>query len=194
MTAAIGIPVALMTWFWFFAFDSQWEGNKYQIVVERDGKLLETNLHGNYFAFDSGTAKDELYAVEPSVLGNLIAIGYGDYDVEKTDNPFLGGKVVARTASRYQKSDTKYRNIRDSIAIFKYSDKAGKEVFVYDPDVPSEFVFYLRPTFPAFSKGKYSIGDKRRFLNVTRLLAAKLGQKLSIRTDAESKLLILKFD
>jgi hypothetical protein len=194
LLTVLAVPVGILSYVLFFAWDSQQSGEFYKPAFEKDGKLYDLNMQGNSFAFDdSKTGEGHLYLNSMYTLSEIIALSYGDYDVIKTDNPFFSGAVVFRN-NKYYERETKYQNSKDSYLIYKYYDENRNLFFTYEPEIESEYVTKLRPTFPAFSKRKYNIGIKRDYLNATKLLKAKTNKNLKIRTDESNKLLIIRFE
>lgn len=190
----LSIPFGIMFYTLYWAWDSQIEGNDYIAAFEKDGKLYEFgNINARSLAFDRGTGDDQLYLNNPNELAELIAISFKDYNIEKTDNPFFAGKIRVSNWGNYLNTEQKYSNPKEYSTIYTFSDKNGKQIFTYQPETGNEFVTKLRPTFPMFSKRKYSIGAKREYLNLTKILKAKLNQNLKVRTDEDNKLLILSF-
>ncbi|HEY8560950.1 MAG TPA: hypothetical protein VIL74_11305 [Pyrinomonadaceae bacterium] len=188
----VALPFAFLSYALYFAWDSQQSGEFYKPAFEANGTLYDLRMQGNSLAFDSGTREDHLFINSPHILSGLIALGDGDFEIEKTDNPFFAG-ALSIPSHKYGESETKYRNPKDSYLVYRFYDRDRNLVFAYEPATESEFVVRLRPTFPAFAKRKYGIGDKREYLDATAILKAKLGKNLVIRTDEENKLLILKF-
>ena len=192
--AIIAIPFGLFFYFGYWIWDSQIEGNSYKAFFEKEGKIYEfSNVNARSLAFDQGTGNDQLYLNNFNELTELIGIIYGDYEVEKTDNPFFAGKIKVSNWGQYLKTEKKYSSPTQSDIVFTFSDQNGKQIFTYQPETDNEFAVKLRPTFPVFSKGKYNIGKKREYLNVSKILQAKLNKTLKIRTDEANKLLILSF-
>lgn len=191
--AIFAIPFVFLSYILFFAWDSQQSGEFYKPAFEKDGRLYELNMQGNSLAFDSGESENHLYTNTMYDLSSLIAMSYDDYDVKKTDNPFFAGAAAPRN-SRYFEQETKYRNAKDSYQAYKFYDRDRNLIFAYEPELQSEFLIKLRPTFPAFSKRKYGIGSKRDYLDATGLLKAKLNVNLKIRVDETNKLLIFGFE
>lgn len=193
--AVLAIPAGIFSYTHYFAWDSQIEGKPYKLALEKDGKFFELNINGNSTAFDSGTTDDHFYLNSPYHLGDLIGIGFDDYQVEKTDNPFFAGKISLRNRQKYSEQEQKFLNAKDSVQVHKFFDQNRNLIFTYEPNIQSEFVVKLRPTFPAFSKRSYGIGTyKSEYINATKLLNEKLGKKLKIKTDEADELLILSFE
>jgi hypothetical protein len=190
----LSIPFSILSYILFFAWDSQLSGEFYKIVFERDGKLYELNMQGSSVAFDNNGSGEgnHLYLNSMYSLSELIALSYGDYDVNKTDNPYFVGAIAIRN-NKYHEQETKYRNPKDSYQAYRYYDENRNLIFTYEPEMQSEYVVKLRPTFPAFSKRKYNIGNKRDYVDATKLLNEKLNKNLKIKTDEMSKLLIIRF-
>ena len=187
------IPFVFLSYILYFAWDSQQSEEFYKPAFEIDGKLYEANMNGNSLAFDSGESVNHLYLNTMYNLSNLIAISYGNYEVKKTDNPFFVGAIAPKN-NEYYEQETKYRNPKDSYEVYKFYDQNRNLIFAYEPELQSEFLIKLRPTFPAFSKRKYGIGSKRDYLDATKLLKVKLNKNLRIRIDETNKLLIFWFD
>jgi hypothetical protein len=191
--AIFATPFVFLSYALFFAWDSQESGEFYKPAFEKNGKLYELNIDGSSLAFDSGTKEDHLFLNSMYNMGGLIALSYDDYDINKTDNPYFAGTIAFRN-NKYLRQETKYRTAKDSYEIYRYYDQNGNLLFAYEPEMQSEYVIKLRPTFPAFSKRKYGIGNKREYLNATKLIKAKLNKNLKIRTDETNKLLIIWFE
>lgn len=190
----LAIPFGIMFYTLYWAWDSQFEGNAYKVALEKDGKLYELNLNGSSLAFDKGTNDDRLYIQGPFYLADIIALGYGNLRIDKTDNPFFAGKVSANNTNNYYERETKYSSPKDSYQSYKFFDQNRQQIFSYEPGLEDEYVVKIRPTFPMFSKRKYSIGGtKQSYINVTKLMKDKLNKNLKIRTDETNKLLILSF-
>lgn len=190
--ALFALPFSILSYVMFFAWDSQLEGRDYKLGFEKNNQIYETNLHGNSVAFDKDTQSDSLYLNSPYNLAELIAFGYENYEIRETDNPFFAGKIYPKKTQNYYEQENKFVNAKDSVQIYRFYDESRNLIFAYEPEMQSEFVVKLRPTFPAFSKRKYSIGThKQDYINATKLLNEKLGKKLRIRTDETNKLLIL---
>lgn len=193
--AVLAIPIGIFFYFGYWAWDSQIEGNDYIAAFEKDGKLYEFgNINANSLAFDRGTNADQIYLNNPNELAELIAISFKDYNIEKTDNPFFAGKIRVSNWGNYLNTEQKYFNPKEYSTIYTFFDNDSKQIFTYQTQTDNEFVTKLRPTFPMFSKRKYSIGAKREYLNLTKILKAKLNQNLKIKTDEDNKLLILSFE
>jgi hypothetical protein len=190
----LAIPVGIISYTGYFAWDSQQSGEFYKPALEMDGKLYELRTQPYGTAFDRGTREDHLYLNSPPDLGELIAIGSGDYELDTTDNPYFAGKIRARNNANYYEQETKYRNAKDSFQSYRFYDRNRNLIAAYEPETPNEFVLKLRPTFPAFAKRRYGLGSKREFLDATKIFRAKLNKNLKIRTDETNKLLILKFE
>ncbi len=190
LLAIVSIPVVSLSYLFYFAWDSQMEGNNYKIAFEKEGKAYELNLQGGSLAFDT----NELYLNTPYYLSELIALSYDDYDISKTDNPFFGGKIAGKNLKKYFDQETKFTTPKDSHETYAFYDRNHNQIFSYEPEVNNEYVVKLRPTFPAFSKRKYGIGNKRDYINATKILKDKLNKNLKIRTDEANKLLILSFE
>ena len=187
--AALALPFGILSYVTYFAWDRQQSGEFYKPAFEKDGSLYELNMQGNSLAFDQGTGEDHLYFNTVYHLGDLIALGYNDYEIRKTDNPFFAG-LITPANHKYRKQETKFLNPKDSYQAYEFYDRSDHLIFAYEPEIQSEFVVKLRPTFPAFSKSKYSIGNKRDYVDATRLLKSKLNKNLKFRIDAANKLLI----
>lgn len=192
--ACLSIPIGIISYTTYFAWDAQQSGEFYKPAFEADGKLYELRTQGSSLAFDSGTADGRLYLNSPYDLGELIAISYNDFEIEKTDNPYFAGKIRARNSAKYYKQETKYRNPKDSYPSYEFYDANRNSILAYEPETANEFVVKLRPTFPAFAKRKYSIGSKRDFIDATRLLKTKLGKNLRFRVDEANKLLVFTIE
>ena len=189
------IPFVILFYTLYWAWDSQIEGKDYIAAFEKDGKLYEFgNINARSLAFDRGTSDDQLYLNNPNELAELIAISFKDYNIEKTDNPFFAGKIRVSNWGNYLNTEQKYSSPKEFSTIYTFFDKNGKQIFTYQPETDNEFVTKLRPTFPMFSKRKYNIGAKRDYLNLTKILKAKLNQTLKIRANDTNKLLILSFE
>lgn len=186
--------VGILSYTQYFAWDSQIEGNAYKIAFEKDGQLYELGGSGSGLAFDGGTNDDHLYINTPYFLGELISLGFQDYDIVKTDNPFFAGKISPRNSRKYFEQKTEYINPKDSIQTYFFYDRNRNQILFYKPETENEYVVKLRPTFPNFSKGKYDIYNKRDYLNATKILREKLENNLKIKTDETNKLLILSFE
>jgi hypothetical protein len=192
--AVAAIPVGIISYTGYFAWDAQQSGEFYKPAFETGGKLYELRMQPTALAFDSGTSDDHLYFNSPYDLGELIALSDGAFEIEKTDNPFFAGKIQSTGNGKYYEQETKYRNPKDSYQSYKFYDRNRNLLLAYEPETANEFVVKLRPTFPAFAKRRYNIGSKREYLDASRILKAKLGKNLKIRTDEANKLLILKFE
>lgn len=190
---ALLLPVGILSYTQYFAWDSQIEGNAYKIAFEKDGRLFEFGNTGNGLAFDSGTGNDHLYTNTPYFLGDLIALGFQDYDIAKTDNPFFAGKINPRNTKKYFEQKTEYINPKDSIQTYYFYDQNRDQILFFKPETENEFVVKLRPTFPNFSKSRYGIYNKQNYLNATKILREKLDKNLEIKIDETNKLLILSF-
>jgi hypothetical protein len=193
ISAVFAIPVVVLSYVMYFAWDSQIEANAYKIAFEKDGQLYEAGTSGSGLAFDQGTSDDQLYTNTPYSLGELISLSYDDYEIGKTDNPFFAGTVRHRGTGKYINNQTKYTNPKDSYQSYSFYDQSRNQILVYEPGQENEYVVKLRPTFPSFSKTKYGIGNKRDYLNITKILREKLNKNLKIRADEANKLLILSF-
>lgn len=191
---ALLIPASILSYTQYFAWDSQIEGNPYKIAFEKDGRLYELGGSGSGLAFDSGTENDHLYINSPYYLGDLISLGFQDYDVAETDNPFFAGKINHRKSGDYLEQKTKYTTPTKSFQSYTFYDQNRNPIFAYESETENEYVVKLRPTFPSFSKRKYSIGNKQNYLNATKILKEKLDKNLKIRADETNKLLILSFE
>ena len=189
----LALPFVFVSYALYFAWDSQQSGEFYKPAFEKDGKLYDLNTDGNTLAFDGGTREDHLYLNSMYNVGRFIALSYDDYDINKTDNPFFAG-VIAFKNNKYHEQETKYRTPKDSYEIYRFYDQNRNLIFAYEPEMQSEYLIKLRPTFPAFSKRKYGIGSKREYLDATRLFKAKLNKKLRFRTDETNKLLVIWFE
>jgi hypothetical protein len=192
--AALSIPAVILSYTQYFAFDSQIEGNPYKIAFEKDGQLYELGSMGSSLAFDHGTADDQLYTHTPYFLGELISLSYHDFEVAKTDNPFFAGTIRHKQTGKYIDQQTKYINPKDSYQSYTFYDQNRNPILAYEPETENEYVVKLRPTFPSFSKSRYSIGRMRDYLNATKLLREKLNKNLKVRLDEANKLLILSFE
>jgi len=191
----LAIPVGILFYTLYWAWDSQYEGSPYKIALEKDGKLYELNLNGNTLAFDKSTGDDQLYLNGPYYLAEIIALSYGDQQIDKTDNPFFGGKISTPNRLKYAEQETKYSTPKDSYQSYKFYDRNRQQIFSYDLGLEDEYVVKIRPTFPMFSKRKYSVGStKQSYIKVTKLLRDKFNKNLKIRTDEANKLLILSFE
>lgn len=194
VAAVLAIPFAFISYPLYFAWDSQQSGEFYKPAFESGGKLYDLKMQGSTLAFDNkGTAEDHLYVNAPYNVGELIALGGGDYEINRTDNPYFAGEISARTA-KYIENEKKFRNAQESYMVYTYYDQNRSPIFTYEPETESEFVRKLRPTFPALAKRKYSIGNKRDFIDVTKLLKAKLGKNLKFRVDEANKLLVFTIE
>jgi hypothetical protein len=191
--ACLSIPVGIISYTSYFAWDSQQSGELYKPAFETGGKLYELKMQGGTLAFDEGEAEDHLYLNSPYSVGEFIALAYGDFRIEKTENPYFAG-IVAFNNNKYHTDETKFRSPTEKYYVYTYYDQNRAPIFTYEPETESEFVQKLRPTFPAFSKRKYSIGNKRDFIDVTKLLKAKLGKNLKVRADEANKLLVISFE
>jgi hypothetical protein len=116
------IPFVFLSYFLFFAWDSQQSGEFYKPAFEIDGKLYEVNMTGNSLAFDTGKKENHLYLNTIYDLSNLIAMSYGNYEVKKTDNPFFAGAIVSKN-NEYYDQETKYRNPKDTYQTYKFTTK-----------------------------------------------------------------------
>lgn len=192
--AILMIPLGIVLYTTYFAWDSQFEGNSYKVVLEKEGKLYELSLNGNSLAFDKGTSDDQLYLNSPYYLAELIALNYDDYKVEKTDNPFFAGTIRTQNQRKYFDQQTKYSTPKDSYQSYTFFDQNRQQIFSYELGFEDDYVIKIRPTFPMFSKRKYSIGAKQSYIKVTKLLRDKLNKNLKIKTDENNKLLILNFE
>lgn len=191
----LAIPFGILFYTLYWAWDSQFEGSPYKIALEKDGKLYELNLQGNSVAFDKGTSDDQLYLNSPYYLAEFIALSYGENDIEKTNNPFFAGTIRSKNQRKYFEQETKYSTPKDSYQSYKFYDQNRQQIFSYDLGFEDEYVVKIRPTFPMFSKRKYSVGwTKPSYIKVTKLLKDKLNKNLKIRTDEDNKLLILSFE
>lgn len=189
------VPAGVVSYVLYFAWDSQRSGEFYKIAFERDRKLYELNVQGSSTAFDIGTGNDHFYLSSAFFLGELIALSYGDFAIAKTDNPFFAGRAdFGGSSKKYSESETKYIDARTSFQSYRFFDRDRNQIFAFEPGIQSEFVQKIRPTFPMFAKRRYSIGAKQDYVDVTKLLEAKLGKKLKFRLDDDSKLLILSFE
>lgn len=188
------ISVVGLSYLFYFAWDSQIEGRTYKVAFEKDGKIYAVAIHENNVAFDNGTGNDQFYLNSFSYLGNLIALSYGDYVIDKTENPFFAGIIRATNTLKYYEQQTKYSNPKDSYQIYIFYDQNRSQIFSCDPQTENEYVVKIRPTFPMFSKQKYTMGAKQSYLNATKFLKDKLNKTLKLRTDENSKLLILSFE
>lgn len=192
--AVLAIPATIISYATYFAWDSQMEGRTYKVVFEKDSKLYDTAIYEISIAFDRGTNDDQFYLSTFNYLGDLIALSYNDYVIEKTDNPFFAGNIRVINSLKYYEQQTKYSSPKDSYQVYKFYDQNHNEIFAYDPTTESDYVVRIRPTFPMFSKRKYYIGVKQNYLNATKVLKEKLNKNLKIRTDDVNKLLILWFE
>jgi hypothetical protein len=193
--AILAIPFGIMFYTLYWAWDSQFEGRLYKVAFEKEGKLYELNLQGNSLAFDKGTSDDQLYLNSPYYLADLIALSYGEQRIDKIENPFFAGKISANNSKNYFEQETKYSTPKDSYQSYKFYDQNRQQIFSYELGFEDEYVVKLRPTFPMFSKRKYSFGGtKQSYIKVTKLLKDKLNKTLKIRTDEANKLLILSFE
>jgi hypothetical protein len=191
----VAIPLGFLSYTLHFAWDSQQSGEFYVPALEIDGALYELRVPPTALAFDAGgTPDDHLYTNSQPFLGELIAVSYGDYEIEKTANPYFAGRVRPKNNGDYFAQETKYRNAKDSYQSYKFFDQNRNPILAHEPEAPNEFVVPLRPTFPAFAKRRYNLGGKREYLDATAVLKAKLNKNLKIRTDETNKLLILKFE
>jgi hypothetical protein len=189
------VPFGILFYTQYWIWDSQFEGTAYKVALEKDGKLYELNFQGNGLAFDKGTGDDQLYISGPFFLADMIALSYGDHRLDKTDNPFFAGKILTNNSQNYVERETKYSTPKDSYQSYKFFDQKRQEIFSYDLGFEGEYVKKLRPTFPMFSKRRYSVGStKQSYINVTKLLKAKLNKNLKIKTDEANKLLIIRFE
>ncbi len=190
----LAIPFGIIFYFGYWAWDSQFEGNNYKVALEKEGKLYELSLNGNSLAFDRGTSDDQLYLNSPYYLAEIIAVSYDDYKVEKTDNPFFVGSIRTQNQRKYFDQQTKYSTPKDSYQSYTFFDQNRQQIFSYELGFEDDYVIKIRPTFPMFSKRKYSIGNKQSYIKVTKLLRDKLNKNLKIKTDENNKLLILNFE
>ena len=193
VAAVLAIPFALISYPLYFAWDSQRSGEFYKPALEKDGKLYELKMQGSTLAFDAGEAENHLYTNTPYDVGSFIALAYDDFKIEKTDNPYFAG-AISFGSNKYHQDETKYRNPTEKYFVYTYYDQNRNPIFTYEPEMESEFVVKLRPTFPAFAKRKYSIGNKRDFIDVTKLLKTKLGKNLKVRADETNKLLVFTIE
>src|SRR5688572_24755900 len=136
--AVLAIPFSLISYQLYFAWDSQQSGEFYKPAFETGGKLYELNMQGNILAFDEGEAENHLYLNSPYSLGEFIALSYGDFNVEKTENPYFAGAVAFRS-NKYHEDETKYRNPKDKYYVYKYYDQNRNLIFTYEPETESEF-------------------------------------------------------
>lgn len=192
--ASLTIPVGVILYTTYFAWDNQFEGNPYKVALEKDGKFYELNLQGNSLAFDKGTSDDQLYLNSPYYLAELIALSYDEYKVEKTDNPFFAGTIRSQNQKKYFEQETKYSTPKDSYQSYKFYDQNRQQIFSYDLGLEDEYVVKIRPTFPMFSKRKYGIGAKQSYIKASKLLKDKLNKNLKVKTDEANKLLILSIE
>ena len=193
--AVAAIPVAILSYTMYFAWDKQQSGEFYVPAFEKDGKLYELRAMSSSLAFDAnGTGDDHLYLNSPYLLGELICFAYDEYEIIKTDNPYFAGMMRPKNNFKYYEQETKYRNAKDSFQSYKFYDDKRNLILAYEPETENEFAVRLRPTFPAFAKRKYNIGSKREYLDATRILKEKLNKNLKIRTDEANKLLMLRFE
>ena len=190
----LAIPAGVLSYVFYFGWDNQIEGNAYKIAFEKDGQLYDLGTTGTSLAFDSGTSDDQLYTHTPYSLGEMIALSYNEYEIAKTDNPYFAGTIRYRNTGKYIDQETKYTNPKDSYQSYTFFDQNRNQILAYEPEIENEFVVKLRPTFPSFSKGRYSMGGKRDYLNATKLLREKLNKKLKVKADETNKLLILSFE
>lgn len=191
--ASLTIPLGVIFYTTYYAWDSQFEGNPYKVAFEKDGKLYELNLQGSSLAFDKETSDDQLYLNSPYYLAELIALSYGEYESGKTDNPFFAGTLRSKNQRKYFEQETKYSTPKDSYQSYKFYDQNRQQIFSYDLGFEDEYVVKIRPTFPMFSKSKSTIGNKQSYIKVTKLLRDKLNKNLKIKADEANKLLILSF-
>jgi hypothetical protein len=192
--AVAAIPVGIISYTSYFAWDRQQSGEFYKPAFESDGKLYELRMQPTTLAFDSGTLDDHLYLNSPYDLGELIALSDGAFEIEKTDNPYFAGKIRSLNNGKYYEQETKYRNPKDSFQSYKFYDASRNPILAYEPETANEFVVRLRPTFPAFAKRRYNLGSKREYLDATKIFKLKLNRNLKIRADEANKLLVLKFE
>ena len=192
--AILMIPLGIVLYTTYFAWDSQIEGNPYKVALEKEGKIYELSLNGNSLAFDKGTSDDQLYLNSPYYLAEIIALSYDDYKVEKTDNPFFAGTIRTQNQRKYFDQQTKYSTPKDSYQSYTFFDQNRNQIFSYELGFENDYVIKIRPTFPMFSKRKYGIGAKQSYIKVTKLLREKLNKNLKIKTDENNKLLILNFE
>ncbi|MBX7171536.1 MAG: hypothetical protein K1X72_11315 [Pyrinomonadaceae bacterium] len=192
--AILMIPLGIVLYTTYFAWDSQIEGNPYKVALEKEGKIYELSLNGNSLAFDKGTSDDQLYLNSPYYLAEIIALSYDDYKVEKTDNPFFAGTIRTQNQRKYFDQQTKYSTPKDSYQSYTFFDQNRNQIFSYELGFENDYVIKIRPTFPMFSKRKYGIGAKQSYIKVTKLLRDKLNKNLKIKTDENNKLLILNFE
>lgn len=192
--AVAAIPVGILSYTSYFAWDKQQSGEFYKPAFETGGKLYEVRIQPTAFAFDSGTGDDHLYLNSPYDLGELIALSDNAFEIEKTDNPYFAGKIRSQNNGKYYEQETKFRNPKDSFQSYRFYDANRNLIFAYEPETANEFVVKLRPTFPAFAKRRYGIGSKRDFIDATKLLKAKLGKNLRFRVDEANKLLVFAIE
>ena len=192
--AILAIPFGILLYSSYFAWDSQFEGNNYKVAFEKDSKLYELGINGNSFAFDKGTNDDQLYLNSPYYLAEIIALSYGDYENGQTDNQFFAGKISSQHQKKYFDQQTKYSTLKDSYQSYIFYDQNHQPIFEYEATTENEYIAKIRPTFPMFSKRKYSFGAKQSYINVTKLLKEKLNKSLKMRTDETNKLLMLSFE
>ncbi|MCU0239722.1 MAG: hypothetical protein MUC29_09785 [Pyrinomonadaceae bacterium] len=190
----LAIPFGIMFYTLYWAWDSQFEADDYKIALEKDGKLYESNLNANSFAFDKGTNDDQLYVEGPFYVADIIALSYGNQRIDKTDNPFFAGKIYADKTENYVERETKYSTPKDSYQSYKFFDQKRNQIFAYELGFEDDYVVKIRPTFPMFSKRSYGVGSKQSYVKITKLLKDKLNKNLKIRTDEDKKLLILRFE
>ena len=193
LAAVFLLPLAL---FWFldsYMWDSQIAATPYKIAFEKDARLYESDIQSAALAFDNGTGDDHLYLNTFSYLGDLLAISYGDFQIVQTDNPFFAGKMKSNGGKKFFEQQTKYINPKDSYQAYIFCDQNRNQIFVYEANVPNEFVSELVPRMPSFFEGSYKTGS-REYVDATRLLKEKINKTLKIKADDTNKLLILSFE
>jgi hypothetical protein len=188
--AVLAIPAGIISYVTYFAWDSETEGNAYKVAFETEGQLYELKDNGTGLAFDD----ENLYARTPYFLGELISLGFQDFEIANTDNPFFAGKVNLRNVNKYYEQKTRYINPKDSVQSYTFYDQNRNQILAYEPETENEYVVKIRPNFPSFSKSKVRIGNKQDYLKITKLLREKLNKNLKIKTDETNKLLILSFE
>jgi hypothetical protein len=188
------VAIVASSYFLYFMWDSQIEGNPYKVAVEKGDKLYEVRLFGSDFAFDQKKAENHLYLNSFVNLADLIAIGYGDYQTEKTENPFFAGKIVNVDLVKYIQTNTEFSNAKDSYQTFIFYDQNRNQILNYNPNIQNDYVPKLLPTYPAFSKNSNrNYIFSRNFVDVTKLFKEKLNLTINVRVDDSNKLLIISF-
>lgn len=184
----LAFMAGIFSYFNYFAYDNQLEADTFTMALEKDGKLYNLdNFQESSFAFD-----DELYALSPHYLAELVALSYGDYEITKTDNPFFAGNIRSKNQNKYLDQQTKYASPKESYQSYTIYDQNRNQIFAHEYGMEGEYVVWLRPNYP-WGDARKRYFDKREYLNLTKLLNDKLNVNLKLRMDEANKLLILSF-